>query len=221
MSKILVIAPHPDDETLGCGGSLYRHQNEGDELNWLICTDISKEFGWSKSKVESRKIELKKVAASYQFKNVHNLRIPTTRVETVPISDLTTALGEFVKKVTPKIIYIPFINDAHTDHQVIGNAIQSLIKWFRYPSVKKVLMYETLSETDFNFLGGKAFRPNVFIDISEYLNTKIETMKIYKSELGVHPFPRSEKSVLALATLRGSQSGYESAEAFELVMERH
>jgi hypothetical protein len=81
-------------------------------------------------------------------------------------------------------------------------------------------MYETLSETNFNFIGNRVFRPNVYADISEYLSDKIETMKIYASELGEHPFPRSEKALRALALLRGSQSGYKAAEAFQLVIER-
>ena len=220
MNKILVIAPHPDDETLGCGGTLYRHQNEGDEISWLICTDMKIDYGWTEEQINNRVLEIKKVAQLYHFKNVRNLGIPTARVDTIPISKLTKALGDFVKKVSPNIIYIPFISDVHTDHQIIGKAVHSFVKWFRYPFVKKILMYETLSETDFNFIGNKIFKPNIFVDISNYMNHKINTMKIYESELGNHPFPRSKKSILSLGSLRGSQSGYNYAEGFELVIER-
>lgn len=220
MNKVLVIAPHPDDETLGCGGSLFRHQKEGNELYWLIGTAIHEKEGWSKDQVKQRNDETMKVSAAYQFQEVFNLDYPTTKVETFPLSDLIEKISDITKKVSPEVIYMPFAQDVHTDHQVIANAIQSSIKWFRYPFVQKVLMYETLSETNFNFLGDSVFHPNVFVDISEYLNDKIETMKIYASELGKHPFPRSEKSLRALATLRGSQSGFEAAEAFQLVFER-
>ena len=81
-------------------------------------------------------------------------------------------------------------------------------------------MYETSSETDFNFICSRDFRPNVFVEISPYLDEKIETMKIYQGEMGEFPFPRSEKTLRSLAALRGSQSGFEAAEAFELVYER-
>ena len=81
-------------------------------------------------------------------------------------------------------------------------------------------MYETPSETEFNFVENRIFSPNVFVNISQYIDNKIETMKIYDGEMGDFPFPRSEKAIRSLATLRGSQSGFESAEAFELVYER-
>ena len=81
-------------------------------------------------------------------------------------------------------------------------------------------MYETLSETNFSFMGRDIFHPNVFIDISEHLNKKIETFKLYESEINEHPFPRSSDSIKALAKLRGSQSGYDFAEAFQLILER-
>ena len=81
-------------------------------------------------------------------------------------------------------------------------------------------MYETPSETEFNFVENRVFRPNVFVNISRYIDDKIEVMEIYVNEMGEYPFPRSEKTLRALAILRGSQSGFESAEAFELVYER-
>jgi len=220
LNKVLIIAPHPDDETLGCGGSLFRHQKEDDRLYWLIGTAIHEKEGWPADQVQQRNVEISKVSEAYQFEDVFNLDYPTTKVETFPLSDLIEKIRDITKKVAPEVIYMPFAQDVHTDHQIIANAIQSSIKWFRYPSIKKVLMYETLSETDFNFIDNRVFHPNVYIDISDYLSNKIETMIIYSSELGLHPFPRSEKSLRALATLRGSQSGYEAAEAFELVFER-
>ena len=81
-------------------------------------------------------------------------------------------------------------------------------------------MYETPSETEFNFVEKMVFRPNVFVNISQYIDDKIEAIKIYDGEMGSFPFPRSKKALRALATLRGSQSGFESAEGFELVYER-
>ena len=218
--KILAIAPHPDDETLGCGGALFRHKAEGDDIYWLIITGISQEGGWQEKVVKKRDNEINEVAEKYGFSDVFNLRLPTTKMDTLPVSDLIGEISNVYKKVEPDIIYMPFSNDVHTDHQLIAKALQSTFKWFRFPHIKKVYMYETPSETEFNFVENRVFSPNVFVKISQYIDNKIETMKIYDGEMGEFPFPRSEKTIRSLATLRGSQSGFESAEAFELVYER-
>jgi LmbE family N-acetylglucosaminyl deacetylase len=218
--RILAIAPHPDDETLGCGGALFRHKAEDDDIYWLIVTGISQDDGWEEKVVKKRDNEIDAVAVKYGFSDVFNLRLPTTKIDTLPVSDLIGKISNVYKKVEPDIIYMPFAYDVHTDHQIIAKALQSTLKWFRYPHIKKVYMYETPSETEFNFVEKMAFRPNVFVNISLYIDDKIETMKIYDGEMGDFPFPRSEKAIRSLATLRGSQSGFESAEAFELVYER-
>lgn len=218
--KVLVIAPHPDDETLGCGGTIFRHKYDGDELYWVIATGISKEAGWSVEAVNKREAEIEAAADKFSFTDVFNFRLPTTKIDTLPISDLIEKIIDVYKNVEPEIIYMPFACDVHTDHQFIAKALQSTFKWFRYPHIKKVLMYETPSETEFNFMEERNFRPNVFVNISHYLDDKIEAMKIYNSEIGEFPFPRSEKNIRSLAAFRGSQSGFEAAEAFELVYER-
>ena len=220
MSKVLVIAPHPDDETLGCGGTLFRHKANGNEIYWLIVTGISVDTGWSNDVVTKRDNEIDLVEKKYSFADVFNFRLPTTKIDTLPISQLVQKISDVYKKIEPEIIYMPFAHDVHTDHQLIAKALQSTLKWFRNPSIKKVLMYETLSETENNFIQGQSFKPNVFVDISQYLDEKVEAMKIYESQIGHFPFPRSEKNIRALATFRGSQSGFTAAEAFELVYER-
>ena len=218
--KILVISPHPDDETLGCGGTLFKHKAEGDGIYWLIVTGIDVNNGCTKNAVKKRNNEIDAVAKKYVFSDVFNLRLPTTKIDTLPLSDLIGKITKIYKKVKPDIIYMPFAYDVHTDHQIIAKALQSTFKWFRYTRIKKVYMYETPSESEFNFLENRTFRPNVFVNISQYLDDKIETMKIYNGEMGEFPFPRSEKTLRSLAAFRGSQSGFESAEAFELVYER-
>ena len=219
--KILVVAPHPDDETLGCGGTLYRHKQEGNELYWIIVTGISVETGWSAETVKTRAGEIDTVADKYGFQDVLQFGLPTTRIDTLPISDLIGKFTDVYSKVEPGIIYMPFSYDVHTDHQFVAKAMQSTYKWFRSPHIQKVLMYETVSETEYNFAEHRTFRPNVFVDISNYLDDKIEVMKLYESEMGEFPFPRCETAVRSLAAFRGSQGGFEAAEAFELVYERN
>ena len=220
MKKVLVIAPHPDDETLGCGGTLFRHKDNEDSLHWLIITKIDKNHGWPIDMVKSRKNEIESVRQSYQFQDLINLNYPSTKLDTYPISDLVEKIGNIVKQISPEIIYIPFEGDIHSDHRIISKVSQSIIKWFRYPSIKKVLVYETISETNFSFSRNTQFAPNYFVDISNHLEKKIETIKIYNSELDDHPFPRSVDTIRSLAVLRGSQSGYLAAEAFQLIYQR-
>ena len=220
MAKVLVIAPHPDDETLGCGGTIYRHKQEGDELCWTIITGISEDLGWSEAEVKKRDSEIDTAAKQYGFSNVFKFRLPTTKLDTLPLTGLIEKITDVYKKIEPEIIYMPYAYDVHTDHQIIAKALQSTFKWFRYPHIQKVLMYESPSETEFNFMEKRTFTPNVFVNISDYLDDKIETMKIYYGEMLDFPFPRSEKTMRSMAAFRGSQSGYEAAEAFELVYER-
>ena len=221
MDKILIIAPHPDDESLGCGGTILRHKDNNDELYWLIVTGIDKEHGWNKDQIKKRNEEIKQVQEVYKFKKTYNLALPTKRIDLIPISEMINSIGKVINEIKPEILYIPFIADVHTDHQIIVKAVNACIKWYRYPSVKKVLSYETLSETDFNYSSNQKFQPNYYIDISKYIKQKIDICKIYDGEISNHPFPRSEKNIKALSLLRGGQSGFKAAEAFQLILQRY
>jgi N-acetylglucosamine malate deacetylase 1 len=220
MKKVLVISPHPDDETLGCGGTLFRHKHDGDEIYWGIITKVSVGKNWSEKFVNNRIFEIASVQKKYGFSEIFDFGLPSIKIDTLPFSDIVEKITDIYKKIEPEIIYMPFAYDVHTDHQIIAKAMQATFKWFRYPHIQKVLMYETLSETEFNFIEKRTFSPNVFVNISDYLDEKIDTMQIYESEIAEFPFPRSVVTIQSLAALRGSQSGYEAAEAFELVYER-
>lgn len=216
--SVIVIAPHPDDETLGCGGTLLLLKNKGYSINWLIVTTLSQESGFSKNRIESRRTEINLVNKEYDFDGMFNLNIPTTKVDEIPQGSLIQKISDVFNEVKPNIVFLPFYNDVHTDHKKIAEAAISCTKWFRYPYIEKVLFYETISETDFNINSSvKSFEPNVYIDISKYIDKKIEIMNIYKSEISAFPFPRSEKAIRSAAFLRGAQSGVEAAESFELL----
>lgn len=219
-SNVLVVAPHPDDEVLGAGGTLLRRKAEGAKVAWLIVTGITAEAGWSDKKIKERADEIKRITDLFGFDSVFELNFPTTQLDQVPMSDLVEAISNAFKKFEPEEIFVPHPSDVHTDHRVVFDAVVSCTKWFRYPSVRRVLAYETLSETDFGLETSQAFRPNVFINIEPYLADKLLAMEIYASELGEFPFPRSHEAIRALTTLRGAASGFKSAEAFELLRER-
>jgi LmbE family N-acetylglucosaminyl deacetylase len=220
MTKVLVVAPHPDDETLGCGGTLLKHINSGDKIYWMVVTNIQSENGWSEEEVQKRQKEINQVSAMYGFEKIFKLDFPTTMLDTIPYSDLISKISAVIQEIKPSIVYIPNHSDVHTDHQVTFKATISCCKNFRAPFIRKILMYECLSETEFApALRENAFIPNVFVDISEFLNRKLEIMKIYDSEVMDPPFPRSIETVISLAKYRGSRIGEKYAEAFTLIQE--
>jgi LmbE family N-acetylglucosaminyl deacetylase len=220
MSRVLVLAVHPDDETLGCGGTLLKHKFNKDEIHWLIVTDIKKSEGFSQSAIEKRKIEINKVNQVFNFDSVTNLGLSTAKLDEYSMSSLIEKISSVINKIKPNIIYLPFKSDIHTDHKAVFNAAYSCTKTFRYPFIKKIYMMETLSETEFSLsTKDESFIPNMFVDISDFINKKIEVMKFYEGELGDHPFPRSIKNIKALATFRGATAGCDYAESFVLIKE--
>lgn len=215
-NQVLIIAVHPDDESLGGGGTLLKHKANGDSIHWLICTETDQ----SKPFYDQRQHEIQQVAEIYRFDSVHNLRLKTMQVDEYTISELVGAISAVFKEVQPNIVYLPFKGDVHSDHRKIFEAAYSCTKSFRYPFIKKIYMMETLSETEFApSTKEDSFIPNVFIDISDFMDQKINIMKIFSSEMAEHPFPRSERNIRALGTLRGATAGCEYAESYMLLKE--
>lgn len=220
MKKVLIISVHPDDETLGCGGSILKHFKNKDEVFWLILTNINDEQIWGKERIDQRQLEIEKVASLFGFKKTIKLNFDTTKLDQLPLDKLTEEISHAIKEIKPEIIYLHNRSDVHSDHRISFDAIISATKTFNHPYIQRVMMYETISETEFApAVQENAFMPNYFVDITEYIDKKIEIMKIYKSELKEHPFPRSERNIRALATFRGAQCGVNSAEAFMILKE--
>ena len=218
--KILVISPHPDDETLGCGGTILKHKDIGDKIYWLIITNIDVKNGWDKNAVKKRQKEIETVAGMYGFEKTFKLDYPTAKLDIIPVQEINKSISEVILEIEPEIIYLPNRSDVHTDHQISFKAAYSCTKNFRYPFIKKILMYETLSETEFApTLPESIFIPNVFVDITKYFEKKLEIFKKYKSEVMEEPFPRSLEVIEAFDKCRGSQIGEKYAEAFVLLKE--
>lgn len=219
--KVLVFAPHPDDETLGCGGTILKHKHIGNKIYWVIITNIHIENGWSEDAVLKRQKEIHQVEDMYGFDKIFKLDFPTTMLDTISYSDLIDRISAVIQEVKPSIVYLPNHCDIHTDHQVSFKAAFSCCKNFRAPFIKKILMYECLSETEFvPAFGESVFVPNVFVDISEYFPRKLSIFNVYRSEVMAPPFPRSIQSVTSLAQFRGSRIGKDYGEAFSLLFEK-
>ena len=217
MEKILVVAPHPDDETLGCGGTLLRHRAEGAEVHWLLVTD---EADPARRAASPRRREVEAAARHYGFAGVHALELPEIQLDALPLSDIVAKIGAVVRTVEPETLYLPFPGDAHSDHAATFSACVSCTKSFRYPFVRRIRVYETLSETEFGISPiTRPFQPNLFVDISEHLEGKIAAMSLFASQIKPFPFPRSLEAVRAQAMLRGATVGRMAAEAFMTLRE--
>ena len=217
---ILIVAPHADDETLGCGGVILRNIAAGAEVHWLIITSMKEEYGYTQEQVTTRENEITSAAKSYNFTQVHEIGYQPAFLDTRPKGDIIGSISKIVNAVKPEEVYTVFRNDAHSDHEVVYDAVMSATKSFRYPFIKRVLAYEVLSETDFGMKpedGG--FKPNVFVDISEHLEQKLNILEMFESEVGEFPFPRSRIALESLARVRGAQSNLLAAEAFMLMKE--
>ncbi len=220
MKKVIVVAVHPDDETLMCGGTLLKHKHQGDQIYWLIVTNMSTKHGWGKELVERRQQEISKVSKMYGFKKTFKLDFPTTKLDEIPISDIISAISKVFNEVKPNIVYLPNRSDVHTDHQIVFKAAYSCTKNFRYPFIKKTYMGETLSETEFApALYETAFIPNTFVDITECFDKKIEILNVFATEVMESPLPRSSNTIEALARYRGSTISVKYAESFVLLKE--
>jgi LmbE family N-acetylglucosaminyl deacetylase len=218
MANVLIVAAHPDDETLGAGGTILKHKNNGDNIFWLIVTNISESQGFSSERVGMRQNEIEIVAENYKFNEVIKFDIPTMSLNDSNLNDLIPRISKLFERIKPEVIYIMNRSDAHSDHRVIFRSVMACTKSFRYSYVKKVLMYECISETEFSpILPENVFQPNYYVDISDFFNKKIEIMNVFKSEMGEHPFPRSNKNIEALAIFRGAYAGVQYAEAFQLI----
>lgn len=218
MRNIVVISAHPDDEILGVGGTLLKHKKNGDKIYWLITTNIFENQGFSKQRISNRQKEIKKISEALSVEKVFMLNYPTMSLSTSTLTEMVPKISKIFIEIEPEIVYCLNRSDAHSDHRITFDAVMACTKSFRYPFIKQVLMYECISETEFApQLPEKVFIPNYFVDISSFLEEKMNLMKIYESELGKHPFPRSLKNIEALATFRGASVGVEYAEAFQLI----
>jgi len=218
--KVLIISVHPDDETLGCGGTILKHSKNNDDLFWLILTQASKELGYSNEFLFKRANQIKLVSQIYKFKKTYNLGFPTTKLHMLDFTDIITKISKIMQAVKPEIIYTVNRSDIHTDHQIAAKAIISCTKSFRNRFIKRILMYECLSETEIAPpLPENVFIANVYSDITEFIDKKIEIMNKYESEVQELPLPRSADNIRALARFRGSTVSVNYAEAFMLLRE--
>lgn len=225
MSKVVaVIAAHPDDEMLGCGGTIAKHIALGDVVHVLIAAegltarDSKREF----IKREPDLSDLQKIALKANqcvgSTTVDFLGMPDNRMDSVDLLDIVKKVEDFKQKYHPQIIYTHYASDVNIDHQKVHEAVITASRPQPHEPVKTILCFETVSSTEWQPASSKIpFAPNWFNPLScNNIQQKIEALKIYQSEMRAFPHARSLKAIEALAHWRGASVGFEYAEAFML-----
>ncbi len=221
MNKVIVIAPHADDEILGCGGTIAKHIDELDDVFVIIATNAS--IGapelFSRNSVNETRLEAINAHKFLGIKETFFLEFPAPALNAFPEFKISLALGEIFQKIQPTHLYLPHPGDLHQDHKAIYRAGIVAARPLGDMILRNIYTYETLSETEWAPMNEVGFRPNCFVDISRFFDKKIGAMNWYKSQLKDFPHSRSIKTIEALATLRGSTVGINRAEAFYIERE--
>ncbi len=215
--RVAVIAAHPDDETVGAGGTMARLARSGIEVYVCVVTRAY-EPDWTAEEIDSIRKRAERAFSVLGVTRSAFLGYPTVKLNTVPNKELTDALKRLIEEARPDAVLAPYQGDLNQDHGIVARAAAVAAR----PSGRKgpaFLHYEVLSSTEWGRMyGGSCFRPNLYVDIEEMLETKIEAMRAYGAELKDFPHPLSEEGIRALARLRGMEAGLSSAEAFCLAV---
>lgn len=215
--KVLVVAPHADDEVLGVGGTIAKYIDEGHEVYVCVMTTGHPSM-FSQEILDKLRLE---AIATHKFLGVKDtffLDLPAVMLSEVPKYKVNKKINEVIDNVQPDIVFIPHFGDMHLDHYIVSQAAMVGVRPIKEHKIIEVYSYETLSETEWNIPHvANAFIPNTYIDVTDYLDKKKKAMEHFTTQLTEFPHPRSIETIESLAKLRGSTIGVRAAEAFCLV----
>ena len=221
--KVLIVAAHPDDETLGAAGVIQHHVKQKDEVFCVYFTDgvsarIFKNENERQKQILIRKKNFINVSKFLNFETnfKFNSRFPDNKLDQIPLLEIIRNLQEVEKFFQPNIIYTHSENDLNIDHQIIFKATLTVFRPKYKKKIRKLCTYEVPSSTECGF---KSFSPNYYLDISKYWQKKIKAFKFYKEEILSYPNSRSLKKIISLMETRGAEIGYKKAEAFKIIRE--
>ncbi len=217
-NNILVVAAHPDDEALGCSGTLALHSLKNDNISIVFMTNGVSSRNLNESKNEANKRKKNSIRASkildIKEKNIFFLNYPDNQMDTVPLLEIVKEIEKIINKCNPNIVYTHFKNDLNIDHKITYHAVITACRPLPKSNIEKILLFEVLSSTDWSSKISSSFQPNFFVDITKSIKKKINVLKKYKNEIRKNPHSRSLDNVKNLAKFRGSSIGVNYAEAF-------
>lgn len=225
MTTVLVVAAHPDDEVLGCGGTLARHAAAGDAVEIVFVADgVSARALSDKVALERALTEREAAAAAAACllgaQPPHFLRFSDNRCDSIPLLDIVQRLERLMAEVAPSVVYTHHANDINVDHRIAHQAVLTACRPLPGTSVRAIYAFETASSTEWEPAGlGRPFQPNRYVDISAHLETKRAAIAAYGGEMRSFPHPRSPEALEAQWLWRGAQAGLLAAEAFVVVRE--
>ena len=221
MNKILIVVAHPDDEVLGCGGTITRLNKEGYELYTLILgegitsRDDVRNKGKRQEEIDTLRQQGNNANKILGVKEVFFFGFPDNRFDTIPFLDIVKTIEKVKKEIKPNIVFTHYEKDLNIDHQITYKAVITATRPLREETVKEVYAFEIPSSTEWSY--PLSFSPNVFYNISETMNIKLKALEEYKSEVKEYPHPRSLEAVELTAKNWGIKVGLNYAEAFKCV----
>ena len=217
--KVLVIAPHPDDECIGVGGTIAKRTASGNEVHVCIVTKGKPPF-FSTELVDRGRSECRAAMKLLGVKDVTFLDLPAARLDTVPMMEIIQGIGRVIARVKPDEVFIPHHGDVHIDHKLVHEASMVCVRPLIGTPVKRVYAYETMSSTEWDMpSSNNNFTANVYEDVTDFEEKKLLALQCYESQMKKKPAARSLPSISAHDRYRGSLVGVEFAEAFSLVRE--
>lgn len=216
--SILVVASHPDDEVLGCGGTIAKHVAEGHRVTVVFMTngESSRSEADNQKNISTRNQDCKKALSILGVKDYMNFDFPDNMMDQVPLLEVVKSIEDTIQKFRPSIIYTHFSDDLNIDHRITHEAVLTACRPQSWSPVKSIFLFEVLSATEWNSNSKNKFNPNKFIDISNYWPTKHSALNAYRKELRPFPHSRNIKTIKALAVYRGATVGFKKAEAFQV-----
>lgn len=216
--RILVVAPHPDDEILGVGGTMAKRIKNGDKVFVCIITEGKPPVIQDLNRTKKNQADAHECHSFLGVTKTYFLNFPASDLESVKRYDLNQAIARVISEINPEEVYIPHIGDMQKDHQITVDACMVALRPKYFPQVKKILAYETLSETDWNIPSvTNAFIPNVFVNIEDTLEIKKKALTFYSLQISKFPDSRSIEAIESLAHYRGALMHWKAAEAFMLI----
>jgi len=221
--RVLVVAAHPDDEVLGCGGTIARLVSERQEVAVAVLGEgvtarAPTRRQAKRPQVRALQIQSRQAAQVLGVRHLSHVGLPDNRFDAKPLLEIVKLIEVIVKRFRPEVVYTHHAGDLNIDHRITFEAVLTATRPLSGCPVRELYSFEVPSSTEWAFTRiHNGFRPNVFVDISATLRTKLAAMQRYASEVRPAPHPRSSETLDAIARRWGSVIGVDYAEAFELI----